>query len=124
MNMWTKLSPLNGLTINMLAVAGFPFNLTLETLFSIFNKADANDMGFLATKALGYDTFAAFNRKNKSFFVNTMEKNIDEVAKRLSEIAPGTQNIRGVMVFPPKDRKGLENMTEEKFLEILKLKKG
>lgn len=79
-----------------------------------------NHLGFLATKALGYDTFVVFNPKNKSFFINSSEKNLNLVLKRLQAKAPGTKPIRGTMIFPPTAIPA--DFSEAQFLRALGLK--
>ena len=77
------------------------------------------ELGFIAIKALDYDTYVSFNPKNKSFLINSTKEQSKIVTDRLKEIAPGTQIIRGVMVYSPKQP--IEGLTEELFLKTIGL---
>jgi len=82
-----------------------------------------NQYAFLVTKALGYDTFAAYNPTHKTFFLNTGTKNIESTIQQLKKRYPGTTPVRGVMVFPPADKTLLAESSEEEFLKIIGLTK-
>jgi len=75
--------------------------------------------GFIGTVALKYDTFITWSRnnKNKTFHINSNHPNLSNIVKKLNELEPGcATDVRGVMVFG----KIKGNLTEKKFLEILK----
>lgn len=75
-----------------------------------------NYLGFIGTKALGYDTFINWNKKDKTFFINSNHPNLSKIVEKLNEIDPGcAKDVRGVMVFGK-----IKNLTEEQFLNIIK----
>lgn len=86
-----------------------------------------NGLPFLGTKALGYDSFAVFNsdpkKVNQKFFINSSHLNTSILGENLNKRLPGTQEIRGSFIFPPKDTSKLKNFKEDQFLEMLQIKK-
>ena len=78
---------------------------------------------YLGTKALGYDSFAGFNPDPKKiaqkFFVNSTHPNTSKLAEQLNRRLPGTLDIRGTFIFPPKNTKDLKNFKEEDFIKQL-----
>lgn len=75
-----------------------------------------NHLGFIGTKALGYDTFVVWNKQKGEFFINSNENGLQNIIDQLrKEGSEPVLDIRGVMV------KGkIGNMTEEEFIAILK----
>lgn len=78
-------------------------------------------LGFIATQAMGCDTFIHFNPETGGFRINS-SKDITPIAERLKEIYPGLVVVRGVMIFPPNNPKLLKSISEEQFLHALGLK--
>ncbi|MFA5840913.1 MAG: hypothetical protein WC847_01410 [Candidatus Paceibacterota bacterium] len=75
-----------------------------------------NYLGFIGTKALGFDTYVCWNEKKKEFFINSTNPNLSSVVEELNKAAPGSAiDVRGVMVFG----KNKENLTEEQFLNTV-----
>lgn len=75
--------------------------------------------GFIGTVALKYDTFITWSRnnKNKTFHINSNHPDLSNFVKKLNEFEPGcATDVRGVMIFG----KIKGNLTEKKFLELLK----
>lgn len=78
-----------------------------------------NFLGFVGTIARGGDTFVCWNKKEGTFFINSNENGLQDVIKLLNEADPGcVTDLRGVMVMGK-----INNLTEEKFKEILKSSK-
>lgn len=76
-----------------------------------------NHLAFIGTKALGYDTYIAWNEKDKNFFINSNEEGLGEIIKKLNEADPDCAlDVRGVMVFGT-----IKNLTKEQFKKILGL---
>ncbi|MFA7285945.1 MAG: hypothetical protein WC011_03835 [Candidatus Paceibacterota bacterium] len=101
-----------------------------KTIYHNYEKIDgikSNNIPFktayLGTKALGYDSFAGFNPDPKKlaqrFFVNSTHPNTSKLAEQLNSRLPGTLDIRGTFIFPPKDTKDLKNFKEEDFIKQL-----
>lgn len=78
---------------------------------------------FLGAKAKGYESFVAFNNDPKKieqkFFVNSSSANTQNFAKMLNEKLPGTRDIRGNFIFPPKNLTDLRKFKEADFLNML-----
>ncbi len=79
-----------------------------------------NNLAFITTKALGYDTYILYNPTEKRFFINST-KDLEPIYERLKEKYPGTRLIRGVMIFAPKDSEELKDLTENEFLQTVGL---
>ncbi|MBP9802699.1 MAG: hypothetical protein KBD14_00090 [Candidatus Pacebacteria bacterium] len=76
-----------------------------------------NHLAFIGTKALGYNTYIAWNEKDKNFFINSNEEGLGEIIKKLNEADPDCAlDVRGVMVFGT-----IKNLTKEQFKKILGL---
>ena len=75
-----------------------------------------NHLAIKATIAKKYDTYASWNKLNGKFHVNSFNPNLSYIAEKLNEADPGCAlDVRGVMISGT-----IKNLTEEKFLEILK----
>lgn len=79
--------------------------------------------GYLIAKATGYDTYVSYNELTKKFFINAGTHDLSGIYEKLKKIVPGTKLVRGVMIVPPAGKHNRENITREKFLDILGLKK-
>ncbi len=88
----------------------------------ITNKID-NGLGFIATKAVGCDTYVVFNKSKNSFFINSTTHDLQPVFERLQKLYPGTTLVRGVMIFAPKGEDVLKEIDEEEFLKAVGMKK-
>ncbi|MFA6514704.1 MAG: hypothetical protein WCT42_00360 [Candidatus Paceibacterota bacterium] len=74
-------------------------------------------MSFKAIKAMNADTYVVWNKTKdkKSFFINSKDADLVEIAKRLNEEDPGcAKEVRGVFIFGK-----INKLSERKFLEIL-----
>ncbi len=80
-------------------------------------------IAYLASLATGHVGIAFWNPKNtngdRRFFFNANSPEVSKIAKELMKIAPGTTDVRGIFIFPPKNREGVENITQEQFLNII-----
>lgn len=87
----------------------------------IYTNKILNHLAFLGAYAKGYDGVVFWNPKNESrrFFININNPKTTELAEELTSIAPGTTDVRGTFIFAPKDAKGVKNITQEQFLNIL-----
>lgn len=75
----------------------------------------SNNRGFIGATASGFESFAVWNKQNKSFFINSNHPNLSEIVKKLNEVDPEcAKDVRGVMIFGK-----IKNLTEKKFLEII-----
>lgn len=77
--------------------------------------------GFLATKALGYDTYVTYNEKYHRFMINTNTKNLMPLYEKIKKIIPEVVLVRGVMLMQPTGLSKRKAMTEEKLLKLLGL---
>ena len=75
-----------------------------------------NKLAFIGTKALGYDTYINWNKEGGNFFINSNHPRLSEIVEKLNKEDPECAvDIRGVMVYGK-----IKNLTEEKFLKIIK----
>ena len=74
-----------------------------------------NDLAFIGTKALGFDTYVQWNKKNGKFFINSNNPNLSRVIEELNKVSPdSTIDVRGVFAFGK-----VNNLTEEQFLNTI-----
>ena len=90
---------------------------------SFVNKIP-NAYGFMATKAIGRDTYVVFNKEKKEFFLNSTTKDLTEVFERLQKRFPSATLVRGTMIFPPKNEAEWGDFSEEEFLELIGVENG
>ncbi len=81
-----------------------------------------SNLAFLATKASGCDTYIEYRPKDGRIFINSSEKDLTPVFKRLEPLYPGLTLVRGVMIFAPKDQEVWKQVSEEQFLQAVGLK--
>ncbi len=89
-----------------------------------FTNIIKNNLAFLGTKMLGYDSYVCWNEKDKTFFINSKNENLEEIISELNKEYPGSivKDIRGEMVLGK-----ITNFSKEDFLRTLDsriLKKG
>lgn len=80
-----------------------------------FKNTINNHLAFIGTKASNADTYVTWNSEKGTFFINSMNPNLEEIVEKLNKADPKCAlSIRGVMV------KGtINNLTEEQFLNII-----
>lgn len=91
----------------------------IGTLDKKRNKVNKIYNGFLAARALGYDSYATYNEKYKRFMVNTQTYNLQKLLAVFKKAGQDAVLVRGVMLLQPQGTAKGSKMTEDKFLELL-----